>query len=88
VSFAVACIALFVAALGPLVQSCLDRSGNEIDEATRLTRQQALKRKISVKIVDEYVCSDDECASRDDIADSDVAEDEIEEEDEPLDLFD
>jgi hypothetical protein len=27
-----------------------------------------------MEVVDEYVCSDDECATRDDIADSDVAE--------------
>jgi hypothetical protein len=48
-----------------------------------VTRQQALKRKI-----DEYVCSDDECATKDDIADSDVTEDEIEEKDKVSDLFD
>jgi hypothetical protein len=31
-----------------------------------------------VEIVDEYVCSNDECATTDDIADSNVAEDEKE----------
>jgi hypothetical protein len=41
-----------------------------------------------VEVVDEYVCSDDECVTRDDIADSDVAEDEKEEVSESLDLFD
>jgi hypothetical protein len=41
-----------------------------------------------VQVVDEYVCSDDECRTTDDIADSDVAEDEKEELSEPLDLFD
>jgi hypothetical protein len=41
-----------------------------------------------VEVVDKYVCSDDECATRDDIADSDVAEDEKEEMSESLDLFD
>jgi hypothetical protein len=41
-----------------------------------------------VEVVDEYVCSDDECANRDDIAESDVAEDEKEEVSESLDLFD
>jgi hypothetical protein len=40
-----------------------------------------------VEVVDEYVCSDDECVTRDDIADSDVAEDEKEEVNKPLDLF-
>jgi hypothetical protein len=48
-----------------------------------MTRQQALKRKSSVEVVDECVCSDDEYVAMDDIAD--VAEDE-EEVDEPLDL--
>jgi hypothetical protein len=52
-----------------------------------MTRQQALKRKYSVEVVDEYVSSDDECVTSDDIADSDVAEDEKEEVVEPLDLF-
>jgi hypothetical protein len=32
-----------------------------------------------VEVVDEYVCSDDECVTRDDIAGRDVAEDEKEE---------
>jgi hypothetical protein len=41
-----------------------------------------------VGVVDEYVCSDDECVTRDDIADSDVAEDEKEEVSESVDLFD
>jgi hypothetical protein len=41
-----------------------------------------------VEVVDECVCSDDECVSTDDIADSDVSEDEKEEVGEPLDLFD
>jgi hypothetical protein len=41
-----------------------------------------------VEVVDEYVCSDDECVTRDDIADSDVAEDDKEEVSESLDLFD
>jgi hypothetical protein len=41
-----------------------------------------------VEVVDEYVCSDDECVNRDDVADSDVAEDEKEEVSESLDLFD
>jgi hypothetical protein len=41
-----------------------------------------------VEVVDEFVCSDDECVTRDDIADSDVAEDEKEEVSESLDLFD
>jgi hypothetical protein len=41
-----------------------------------------------VEVVDEYVCSNDECVTRDDIADSDVAEDEKEEVSESLDLFD
>jgi hypothetical protein len=39
-----------------------------------------------VEVVDEYVCSGDECVSTDDI-DSDVAEDEKEEVNEPLDSF-
>jgi hypothetical protein len=39
-----------------------------------------------VEVVDEYVCSDDECVTRDDIADSDVAEDEKEGVSESLDL--
>jgi hypothetical protein len=52
-----------------------------------MTRQQALKRKNSVEVVDEYLCSDDECVTTDGIADSDVAEDEKEEVDELLDLF-
>jgi uncharacterized hydantoinase/oxoprolinase family protein len=39
-----------------------------------MTRQQALKRKSSVEVVDECVCSDDEYVTTDDIAD--VAEDE------------
>jgi hypothetical protein len=41
-----------------------------------------------VEVVDEYVCRDDECVTRDDIADSDVAENEKEEVSESLDLFD
>jgi hypothetical protein len=41
-----------------------------------------------VEVVDEYVCSDDECGSTDDIADSDVAEDEKEEVSESLALYD
>jgi hypothetical protein len=41
-----------------------------------------------VEVVDEYVCSDDECVTREDIADSDVAEGEKEEVSESLDLFD
>jgi hypothetical protein len=41
-----------------------------------------------VKVVNEYVCSGDECVTTDDIADSDVAEDEKGEVKEPLDLFD
>jgi hypothetical protein len=41
-----------------------------------------------VEVVDEYVCSDDECLTTDDIADSDVAEDEKEAVSEPLDLLD
>jgi hypothetical protein len=41
-----------------------------------------------VEVVNEYVCSDDECATRDDITDSDVAEDEKEEVSESLGLFD
>jgi hypothetical protein len=41
-----------------------------------------------VEAVDEYVCSDHECVARDDISDSDVAEDEKEEVSESLDLFD
>jgi hypothetical protein len=52
-----------------------------------MTRQQALKRKNSVEIVDEYVCSVKECETADDIADRDIAE-EKEEDDEPLGLFD
>jgi hypothetical protein len=39
-----------------------------------------------VEVVDECVCSDDECVATDDIAD--VAEDDKEGVDEPLDLFD
>jgi hypothetical protein len=41
-----------------------------------------------VEVVDEYACSDDECITRDDIADSDDAKDEKEEVSECLDLFD
>jgi hypothetical protein len=41
-----------------------------------------------VEVVDEYACSDDECVTRDDIADSDVAEDEKVDVSESLDLFD
>jgi hypothetical protein len=41
-----------------------------------------------VEVVDEYVCSDAECVTRDNIADSGVAEDEKEELCESLDLFD
>jgi hypothetical protein len=41
-----------------------------------------------VEVVDEYVCSDDECVTRDDIADSNVAEDQEEEVSESLDFFD
>jgi hypothetical protein len=41
-----------------------------------------------VEVVDEYVCSHDECVTTDDIAESDVAEEEKEEVSEPLDLFD
>jgi hypothetical protein len=41
-----------------------------------------------VEVVDEYVCGDDECVTRDDIADSDVAEDEKEKVSESLDFFD
>jgi hypothetical protein len=41
-----------------------------------------------VEVVNDYVCSDDECVTRDDIADSDVAEDEKEEVSESVDLFD
>jgi hypothetical protein len=41
-----------------------------------------------VEVVDEYVCSDDECVTSDDIADSDVAEDKKEEVSESLSLFD
>jgi hypothetical protein len=41
-----------------------------------------------VEVIDECVCSDDECVTTDDIADSDVAEDEKEEVSESLDLFD
>jgi hypothetical protein len=41
-----------------------------------------------VDVVDEYVCSDNECVTRDNIAYSDVAEDENEEVSESLDLFD
>jgi hypothetical protein len=41
-----------------------------------------------VEVVDEYVCSDKECVTRDDMADSDVAEDKEEEVSESLDLFD
>jgi hypothetical protein len=41
-----------------------------------------------VEVVDEHVCSDDECVTRDNIADSDVAEDEKEEVSESLDLLD
>jgi hypothetical protein len=53
-----------------------------------MTRQQALKRKNSVKVVDACVCDDAECVTADSIADNDVAEDEKEKIDEPLDLFD
>jgi hypothetical protein len=53
-----------------------------------MTRQQALKRENSVEIFDEKACSDDECTTTDDRTDSNVAENEKEEEDEPLDLFD
>jgi hypothetical protein len=41
-----------------------------------------------VEVVDEYVCSNDECEITDDTADSDVAENGKEEVDEPLDMFD
>jgi hypothetical protein len=41
-----------------------------------------------VEVVDEYICSHDECVNTDNIADSDVAEDEKEEVHEPSDLFD
>jgi hypothetical protein len=41
-----------------------------------------------VEVVDECVCSEDECVTKDEIADSDVAEDEKEEVSESLDLFD
>jgi hypothetical protein len=41
-----------------------------------------------VEVVDEYVCSDDDCITRDDIVDSDVAEVEKEELSVSLDLFD
>jgi hypothetical protein len=40
-----------------------------------------------MEIVDEYVCNN-ECETTDDIEDGDVAEDEKEEVNEPLDLFD
>jgi hypothetical protein len=46
------------------------------------------EHKNSVEVVNEYVCSDDECVTRDDIADSDVAEDEKDKVSESLDLFD
>jgi hypothetical protein len=52
-----------------------------------MTKQQALKCQNSVEVVDEYVCSHDECVTTDAIADSNVAEDEREEVDEPLDFF-
>jgi hypothetical protein len=45
-----------------------------------------------VEVVNEYVCSDDECVTTVDVADSDVAEDEKEEVlrrgNDPLGLFD
>jgi hypothetical protein len=41
-----------------------------------------------VDVVDEYVCSDDECVNTDNIAGSDVADDEKVEVEEPRDLFD
>jgi hypothetical protein len=41
-----------------------------------------------MEFVDEYVRSDDECVTTDDIADSDIAEDKNEEVNEPLDLLD
>jgi hypothetical protein len=41
-----------------------------------------------VEVVNEYVRSDNECATMDDIADRDVSEDAKEEFDEPVDLFD
>jgi hypothetical protein len=40
-----------------------------------------------VEVVGEYVCSDNECVTRADIADSDVAEEEKEEVSESLDFF-
>jgi hypothetical protein len=46
------------------------------------------ERKNSVEVVDEYVCSDDGCVNSDDIAESNVAEDEKEELSEFSDLFD
>jgi hypothetical protein len=52
------------------------------DEAT------SSERKNSVEVVDEYICSDDECVTTDDIAGGDVTEDEEEEVSEPLDLLD
>jgi hypothetical protein len=52
-----------------------------------MTRQHALNRKNPVEVVYEYVCSNDKCVTTDDIAESDVTEDEKEEVDEPLDLF-
>jgi hypothetical protein len=41
-----------------------------------------------VETVDGYARSDAQCATEDDKVDSDVTENEIEGEDEPLDLFD
>jgi hypothetical protein len=55
--------------------------------ASSLTKQQALKRENSVVLFDECICGDDECGNMDDIADSDVAEDDKEEVGEPLDLI-
>jgi hypothetical protein len=77
--FAVACMALLVASLDPLIQFC------------RALLEQCLGNKLcknSVEVGNEYVCSDDECVTRNDIADSDAAEDEKEEVSESLDLFD
>jgi hypothetical protein len=77
--FAVACMALLVATLDPFIQLC------------RFLLDQWLGNKFCTQDLrggcDECVCSDDECVHTDDIADSDVAEDDKEEVNEPLDLF-
>jgi hypothetical protein len=48
-----------------------------------MTWQQDVKRIISVEVVHNHVCSDDECVTTNDIAGSNVAEDNEEKVDEP-----